>query len=321
MHIKYNKMNLPQISIIVPVYNVEQYITNCIESILAQTFQNWELLLIDDGSPDKSGEICDKYAMIDNRIVTFHKENAGVSSARNLGLKNIKGKWVMFVDADDMLYNNALQVLINYVSKTKYDIIQFCFNRTWNEGMTLPQDSLGMSNKDYIKYKHAKVSVWCNLIRSTIIINNNLTFNENLKLGEDQLFIFDVLSKSRYIIHIPDVLYFYRPNEMSASNNAKIEDTMKSIKAFKTYKLLHPNFEKLVDRMLLYYLSELSINENISIKDISVIYKDCNILTGKYLAKKSQMLYWLSKININFSVASLRILFLFKKTFTKLFNI
>lgn len=98
-------MNKPKISVIVPVYNAEQYLHRCIDSILAQTFTDFELLLIDDGSKDNSGDICDGYAMKDERVRVFHKKKGGVSSARNLGLDNAKGEWVSFVDADDYLDN------------------------------------------------------------------------------------------------------------------------------------------------------------------------------------------------------------------------
>jgi glycosyltransferase involved in cell wall biosynthesis len=91
---------MPTISVIVPVYNVEQYLCKCLDSILNQIFTDFELLLIDDGSPDKSGQICDEYAHKDSRIRVFHKENGGVSSARNLGLDNANGKWVTFIDSD-----------------------------------------------------------------------------------------------------------------------------------------------------------------------------------------------------------------------------
>ena len=93
----------PKISVIVPVYNVEKYLHRCVDSILAQTFNDFELLLIDDGSKDKSGAICDEYAAKDSRVRVFHKENGGVSSARNLGLENAKGDWIIFIDSDDWI--------------------------------------------------------------------------------------------------------------------------------------------------------------------------------------------------------------------------
>ena len=112
-------MNIPQISVIVPVYNVEKYLSRCIESILSQTFTDFELLLIDDGSTDRSGEICDEYAKKDARIRVFHKENSGVSAARNLGLDNAKGELVLLivmigwnVITFNLLYHNLMIMLI-----------------------------------------------------------------------------------------------------------------------------------------------------------------------------------------------------------------
>ena len=107
--------NNPKISVIVPVYNAEKYLRRCIDSILAQTFTDFELLLIDDGSTDSSGKICDEYAKKDRRIRVFHKENGGVSSARNVGLSHLRGNWVYFVDSDDYLSPQHLQNYVNYL--------------------------------------------------------------------------------------------------------------------------------------------------------------------------------------------------------------
>ena len=100
---------MPKISVIVPVYNTEKYLNRCIDSILAQTFTDFELLLIDDGSTDCSGKICDEYAAKDSRVRVFHKENGGVSSARNMGLDNAQGEWITFVDSDDWVHEDFLK--------------------------------------------------------------------------------------------------------------------------------------------------------------------------------------------------------------------
>ena len=99
------------ISVIVPIYNAEKYLRRCVDSVLAQTFTDYELLLINDGSQDSSGAICDGYVAKDSRVRVFHKENGGASSARNLGLENAKGEWITFVDSDDTLQQNALDLL------------------------------------------------------------------------------------------------------------------------------------------------------------------------------------------------------------------
>lgn len=114
---------MPLISIIVPVYNVEGTLNRCIDSILNQTFSDWELFLIDDGCTDKSGKICDEYASKDGRIKVFHKENGGVSSARNVGLDNAKGEWITFCDSDDFVYSDWLK---NYVDNISEGIDLIC---------------------------------------------------------------------------------------------------------------------------------------------------------------------------------------------------
>ena len=103
---------IDKVSIIVPVYNIENYIRVCVESILAQTYESFELILVDDGSKDNSGILCDEYAAIDSRVKVIHKENGGVSSARNTGLQQAKGKWIMYVDGDDWIEPDMIESLI-----------------------------------------------------------------------------------------------------------------------------------------------------------------------------------------------------------------
>ena len=122
--------NIPKISIIVPVYRTEKYLRECIDSILNQTYRNLEVLLIDDGSPDKSGEICEAYASKDNRIRVFHTINKGLSSARNLGLMNAEGEFIGFVDSDDWIEPNMYEALFKAIQKTDSDI---CMCRLWDE--------------------------------------------------------------------------------------------------------------------------------------------------------------------------------------------
>ena len=113
---------MPKVSIIVPVYKAEKYLNRCVDSILAQTFTDFELLLIDDGSPDRSGEICDEYAKKDSRIRVFHKKNGGVSSARNLGLDNVLGEYVTFVDSDDWVEPDFVETMIQTYEKFPWTI-------------------------------------------------------------------------------------------------------------------------------------------------------------------------------------------------------
>ena len=101
---------MPKVSIIVPVYNAEKYLRECLDSIISQIFTDWECILVDDGSPDNSGEICNEYAKDDSRFRVFHVQNGGVSRARNIGLDNMSSEWVMFVDSDDAIAENTLEI-------------------------------------------------------------------------------------------------------------------------------------------------------------------------------------------------------------------
>ena len=105
----------PLFSFVIPVYNVKSYLERCLDSILAQDYDSWEAILVDDGSTDESGEICDEYAARDKRFKVFHKLNGGVSSARNVGLNNVCGQWIWFVDSDDCIVDNALSCLYEYI--------------------------------------------------------------------------------------------------------------------------------------------------------------------------------------------------------------
>ena len=121
------------ISVIVPVYNTELYLHRCIDSILSQTFTDFELLLINDGSTDRSGEICDEYAGKDKRVRVFHKENGGVSSARNIGLDEARGEWIAFVDSDDWVSPKLLEILHGEAEKGKHVYYRWSFRRIFVE--------------------------------------------------------------------------------------------------------------------------------------------------------------------------------------------
>ena len=213
---------MPIISIIVPVYNSEKYLCRCIDSILNQTFSDFELLLIDDGSTDGSGIICDEYAKKDSRIRVFHKKNGGVSSARNLGIDNAKGEWITFCDSDDWVYPNWLENYDVYYN-SNYDLISQGFETD------KPLFGIGENKGKYTYYVEfdneiSKVIeqynksetigfLWIKLFKSEIICKNNMLFDERLKRGEDHVFIFKYLLKSLKIKGITNIGYHYNaPN-------------------------------------------------------------------------------------------------------------
>lgn len=218
------------ISIIVPVYNVEKYLDECVESILNQTYKNIELILVDDGSTDDSGEKCNTYKNRDKRVKVIHQENRGVSAARNNGLRLAQGDWVLFIDSDDMVDRNLLKICYKYFGSDKdIDICFFGFRELKSEEMTSTcftlkpkiidvnkTDFLGLQARIFNRDRQAccrniiKLSSPCKFFRRKILIENNLFFDENLINGEDGLFNLYAYRYARRGICIEEPLYFYR---------------------------------------------------------------------------------------------------------------
>lgn len=223
------------ISVIVPVYNDEKYIAKCIESILAQEYENYEIILIDDGSIDNSGIICDDYACKYDNIFVVHNQNSGVSNARNCGITLAKGKYMTFVDSDDYISKNMLSVLYSNITKYHADIVaaNFCVVNNKNKieiHHPLENDKI-ISEKEIferiikplIEIDNEATSVMnssCNkLYKREIIETNNLLFDERLKQGEDWMFNIKYLLFAKKVSFIPEYLYFYfRPEEGTCSD-------------------------------------------------------------------------------------------------------
>lgn len=183
----------PKISIIIPVYKAQSYLTVCLDSVLSQRFSDFELLLVDDGSPDQSGKICDAYAAKDSRIRVFHKENGGVSSARNIGLDNAQGEWIAFVDADDILPDDSLQSLIEATSSDTTMVIGSFepFGNVFRveplTGKAYDKESLGACLSHYMK-SMCFGTPWGKLFRTSTIRSHRFRFDEKIRFNEDSLF-------------------------------------------------------------------------------------------------------------------------------------
>ena len=199
------------VSVIVPVYNAEKYLSRCIDSILAQTYTNFELLLINDGSKDNSGKICDEYAEKDNRIRVYHKENGGVSSARNYGLDKAVGKYICFVDADDWVNKDYLEKLLPtddeemVVCSFMYETMESFFLSN------IIRDKNNIETVLHLLLDHMAVCApWCKIMRRDIIEQNNIRFDVNVSAGEDMLFVCDYFSAGLNKIRtISQPLYHY----------------------------------------------------------------------------------------------------------------
>ena len=237
--------NIIRFSIIVPIYNSETYLYECIESILSQTYNNYEVILVNDGSTDNSRHICEEFCDIDNRIRLYSKENGGQFSARIHGIKHSNGQYIIPLDSDDMIRNDTLEVLNNYLDKTPSDILIFNGSRdiTYNKQIT----TLNISNKDFIVLDETEKSQIYDEIISKNTLNSfcmkcyssnilkNIQWNEGelkrIRNGEDVMQLLPIITAAKSIIYTNKTLYYYRPNTNSISNkyNTKYYESRKFI--------------------------------------------------------------------------------------------
>lgn len=210
------------ITIIVPVYKAEKYLRRCVDSILAQTYSDFELLLIDDGSPDNCGAICDEYAAKDSRVRVFHKENGGVSSARNLGLENAKGEWIAFVDSDDWIEYNYLDRLIRVEHA---DLVIGGVRRCSSSKLIKFEEKqyVGPSLVTFINSnKGYRINPpWGNLLRHSIIKEHSVFFDEKIRFGEDAIFNLQYLCLCKNVWTISNCGYNYWDYDISSGASLK----------------------------------------------------------------------------------------------------
>lgn len=218
---------MPATSVIVPVYKAEQYIHQCIGSILAQTYTDFELILVDDGSPDNSGAICDAYTECDSRVRVIHQENQGQAAARNCAVKQAQGEWICFVDSDDMIHSQMLEILYNAVNKSEAKI-SMC--SAINGGVP-PQDffqpisscfSIYSVSEAYLTtlYDGSSLRPWsvcCKLIHKEIIVKHPFT---NGRIFEDNAVVGRWLCEACVVADVDAALYFYRMTPTSTMRSA-----------------------------------------------------------------------------------------------------
>jgi glycosyltransferase involved in cell wall biosynthesis len=209
---------MKKISIIVPVYNVERYLKECVESILNQTYINFELILVDDGSPDNSGKICDEFALKDNRITVIHKTNGGQSSARNAALEMMTGEYVCFVDSDDLIHNKTLEILYNIITENKADIAAgrfkiFSFNEEIEIESNIEVVSKEISSTTLLQMAISNYDISFSVCNK--MFNSNLWREFRFREGtyyEDEDISYKIFDKAKNCILSDYQFYFYRTN-------------------------------------------------------------------------------------------------------------
>ena len=227
---KLRKIMHRKISVIIPVYKVEKYLKRCVESVVNQTYKNIEIILVNDGSPDKCGEICDKYARIDSRIKVIHKENGGLSSARNAGLDIASGDYIMFVDSDDWISEVSLEKLYDYI-EADYDIINFKFSFVKENSKELIETHNNIKDSykcDLITYIDKLFSgelnffIWNKLYKKNLF--DEVRFPEGRNY-EDLATIYKLYFNAKSIIVTDYTLYYYwLGNSNSITSNSTVKN-------------------------------------------------------------------------------------------------
>lgn len=209
----------PQISIIIPIYNVERYLRQCIDSILAQTFTDFELLLIDDGSPDGCPAICDEYAEKDTRIRVFHKQNGGVTSARNKGLNNANGNWIIYIDGDDWIEPTYVEELYNAAINNEADIAICAFRFVYEDGSSVIEHPTIWDDNKQASLNRYIASIWttaCGTIqKSSLYKDNGVQSPKDLTFCEDFHLMVRLCYFANKVVSINRPLYNYRQRSSS----------------------------------------------------------------------------------------------------------
>ncbi|MBP3408609.1 MAG: glycosyltransferase [Bacteroidaceae bacterium] len=234
------------IGVIVPVYNTEKYIRQCLDSILAQTYTNWEAILVDDGSTDNSGKICDEYAAKDKRFKVIHQENGGVSVARQTGLDNVTGDYIIHCDPDDWIEPQMLKELIDKALEGDYDMV-ICDYYEFrgvskfyvSQRIVNPITSKEVQNKIVNQELHG--NCWNKLIRKDYCCRVSFT-PKDISLAEDELYIVRILNNNLRVAYIDNALYNYRRDNVNSICSSKCDKIIMSrTKVIEEYeKFLNP---------------------------------------------------------------------------------
>lgn len=268
------------ISVVVPVYNVEPYLIECLESIINQTYRDLEIILIDDGSTDKSGDICDEYGKKDERIIVIHQSNQGSASAKNAGLRKSSGEYLAFVDSDDFLQEDAYEFMVKQLEEYCADIIQGCFRKVYQKFYRDVNKIIEMQILDTSEFLELFTKDWtCGLLWDKLYkrdIFKDIYFKEGHKI-DDEFFTYKGVMNSKKILRVPHYIYNYRQRISSVmfskdSQLKIISDSLEylSIRREEVTKSF-PQLKKVYDEHYLNMLIILSKNEYINAEHIKEI--------------------------------------------------
>ena len=291
-----------KVSIVVPIYKVEKYLRRCVDSIINQTYRNLEIILVDDGSPDKCGQIIDEYKEKDSRIISLHKKNGGLSDARNYGMKYVTGEYIFFLDSDDYIKSETIETLINLSLKYQADIVQGGFyykyeNYLLYDDRYYKEDSnpIILDNKELmyelIVNERVKNFAWGKLYKTDLI--KDLLFEKGV-LFEDVFWAHNVMSRvKKYVIcHKPLTYYVQREDSIVANYSVRNLDIIKGMKV--RHKFIEENYSEFINESYTLLLKTMLMHYNLLMKNKS---KDSDkkyrkeieeyIITNYYTLKKA----------------------------------
>ena len=294
-------MNEKVVSIIVPVYNVEKYIKKCVESLMCQDYKSIEIILVDDGSHDSSGTIIDNLAERDDRIVVIHKENGGVSSARNVGLEKATGEYVLFVDGDDWVDVEYVSYFMNLLISTKTAVGMNKNNYTVVNQKTSLKEYMVDSEKviEWLYLGDVFVAVWNKIYNKAFLDKYNIRFDESIWYGEGMLFNIVCLQYVDKVSIGEKCVYHQTPNPQSAMRKFNLESQYCGIRSLEIQKEISQKWNKKIEKAWRfhkhtfnwYIMSGIACsNQKNRYKDV---YEDC--------AKKLRKDFWVA-INVNNSL-------------------
>lgn len=320
-----------KVSIIIPVYNAEEYIETCLESINMQTFRNFEVILVDDGSKDKSKNICESFCqMYPKQFKYYWQENSGVSAARNLGIDKAMGEWIMFIDADDTISDLAIDQLLKSIDEEHDDLVISGYTRRL-DGFSVSNVSTSYSSNSLIKlllnspnYQRmylelgnlfddiVLMTVWGKLYRRSIVKANSLKFNIYLKVCEDVVFNYEYFRYVRNAIFSHSILYYYRIAEGSAStkiDKSRIVNLYNLIEEMLRFRDLHSSdlqrdITVYCCKMIVIWYRKIKHNAELKkyfivcVREYKEILSDCRITEKFSKGMKQNVVYKLDCYNL-----------------------
>lgn len=295
---------MSKVSVIIPVYNVEKYLKKCLDSIIKQTLEDIEIIVVNDGSPDNSQSIIDEYAKKDKRIIPIIQENGRQGKARNTGLKIAKGEYISFVDSDDYLELNMLEKMYNEAKNNDSDIVicghYVCYEDSNKKEIAIINDNLV---QDTINNKHNKllniIAPWCKLCKKDLIIDNEITFMEKIYY-EDLAFSLKILALANKISFVNEPLYNYIVREgstMTSSNLVRnldiitaFDDAIKYFKKHNLYKKYYQELEFLaIDNIYISTIVRIVRSKATNQEKMDIIKKLLNFMNDNFSSYKKNI--------------------------------